>query len=84
LKRQSTSPIPTGLPFGGPCTDSVVTCANESRKGELCGGQPDPDAFCDTEPGAGDGDCDACPVRGGTTTEDEMFILLGDYYLIEP
>jgi len=29
----------------------------------------------------GDGACDACPVNGGTTTEDEMFILLGDYYI---
>ncbi len=27
------------------------------------------------------GDCDACPVLAGVTTEDEMFILLGAYYL---
>ena len=30
------------------------------------------------------GVCDACPVRGGVTTEDEMFILTGSYYVPEP
>jgi len=25
--------------------------------------------------------CDACPVRGGFTTADEMFILIGSYYI---
>ncbi len=46
-------------------------------KGVLCGGN---DAFCDSTPGAGDGLCDACPVHGGVTTEDEMFVLLGSYF----
>ncbi len=33
---------------------------------------------------AGDlaGICDACPLRGGVTTEDEMFILLGAFYIV--
>ncbi len=39
------------------------------------------DAACDSTPGAGDGACDACTLNGGTTTEDEMFILLGSYYI---
>jgi hypothetical protein len=38
------------------------------------------DGACDTTPGAGDGECDACSVRFGTTTEDEMFILLGAFF----
>ena len=38
-----------------------------------CGGS---DAVC----GAG-GVCDACPVHGGVTTADEMFILLGSFYV---
>ena len=38
-------------------------------------------AACDTSPGAGDGFCDACTLYGGVTTEDEMFILLGSYYV---
>jgi hypothetical protein len=28
--------------------------------------------------------CDACAIRGGVTTQDEMFILLGSYYIPEP
>jgi hypothetical protein len=39
------------------------------------------DRSCDSSASAGDGDCDACPVAFGTTTEDEMFILLGAYYV---
>jgi len=37
------------------------------------------DADCDTSPGAGNGDCDACVARFGVTTDDEMFVLLGSY-----
>jgi len=82
VKRQSTSPIPTpifGFALGGPCSDNRVTCMAGPNQGELCFGQPS--SFCDTAPGAGDGECDACPLGGGTTTEDEMFLLLGDYYV---
>jgi len=25
--------------------------------------------------------CDACPLTGGVTTEDEMFVLLGLFYI---
>jgi len=81
IKRQSTSPLPPGglfgITLGGPCEDDEVACIGGPRHGQLCNGS---DAFCDSEPDAGDGDCDACPVRGGLTTEDEMFILLGGYY----
>ena len=38
---------------------------------------------CDSSPGAGDGECDACPITGGESTENEMFNLFGLYY-IEP
>ena len=34
------------------------------------------DADCDTAMGAGDGSCDACPITGGVTTENEMFVLM--------
>jgi hypothetical protein len=33
--------------------------------------------------GAGDGWCDACPITGGESTENEMFVLFGAVY-IEP
>jgi hypothetical protein len=39
-----------------------------------CSGADD-DAACDSTPGAGDGDCDACAITSGQTTEDEMFVL---------
>jgi hypothetical protein len=94
VKRASTSPEPPD-PFGGsvgpflavlggPCRENL-SCANEGpMQGERCA---DPSwnpvhEFCDSSPGAGDGDCDACPVHGGVTTEDEMFILLGSYYQV--
>lgn len=83
VKRRSTSPEPpVEFPgIGGPC--SRPTHCAEGRVGEPCSGRTDAerDASCDTEPGAGDGMCDACPLRGGVTTEDEMFILLGQYFI---
>jgi len=30
------------------------------------------------------GICDACATGGGVTTEEEMFILLGSYFVQEP
>lgn len=73
VKRQSTSPEPPQFfAPGGPCDDDVVACIGGDNHGDLCGGS---DANC---PG---GECDACPVRGGVTTEDEMFILIGSYYI---
>ncbi len=80
VKRQSTSPSPPlPLQLGGPCSDSEVACVNDGpNKGALCNAV---DSFCDSSPGAGDGVCDACPVRGGVTTEDEMFILLGGFFV---
>jgi len=78
IKRQSTSVSPPlGLPFGGPCPDAELQCIGPNE-GTPCFGD---DALCDSAPAAGDGDCDACPVRGGVTTTDEMFILLGDYFI---
>jgi hypothetical protein len=41
-----------------------------------CGGD---DSVC----GEG-GMCDACPLLGGVTTDDEMFLPLGSYYVAEP
>jgi len=73
-----TSPLvkTNSNPLGG-CAVSKRACMDGPNKGVLCGGN---DAFCDTTPGAGDGLCDACPVVGGVTTEDEMFVLIGLFY----
>jgi cysteine-rich repeat protein len=79
VKRRSTSP-PSGLAFfgiGGPCPVAETRCIGGPKHNELCNGSH---AFCNDLPG--DGVCDACPLKGGVTTEDEMFILLGGYYIV--
>jgi hypothetical protein len=65
--------------IGGPCNPSKLACLDGPNRGELCwtGEITSSDAFC-----GGSGLCDACPVHGGITTEDEMFIFLGNYYVV--
>jgi hypothetical protein len=41
------------------------------------------DSDCDSAPGAGDGDCDACPIKAGSTTENEMFVMM-PWYVLPP
>ena len=81
VKRRSTSPSPPGFGIGsgGPCGAGEVVCLGGPHQGELCGGD---DRRCAGRAGTAGGVCDACPLRGGVTTEDEMFILLGSYYLV--
>jgi hypothetical protein len=96
VKRNSTSPIPPqfgNLAPGGKCfynsfgtiVDTGISCLAGPKKGQECRSDPsgvwDGDhSVCDSAPGSGDGICDACPLTGGVTTDDEMFILLGAYY----
>jgi hypothetical protein len=84
VKRRSTSPgAPGGI--GGALTPECTrpTHCTEGRTGSPCSGGDDGarDASCDSSPGAGDGHCDACTLHGGVTTEDEMFVLFGAYYV---
>lgn len=65
VKRNSTS-------VGSTCIGDAF-CYGGPNEGMPCGSD---DSVC----GEG-GVCDACTVRGGGTTEDEMFILLGSYYV---
>ena len=64
-------------PVGSGCSVGSRQCLGGATPGADCNGN---DSVCDSFPGAGDGVCDACPVTGGFTTEDEMFIMLGLYY----
>jgi len=41
------------------------------------------DRDCDSAPGANDGDCDACAITAGATTEDEMFSLT-QWFVLPP
>ena len=80
VKRRSTSP-PGGqlfgqLTIGGPCAVNKTRCIGGPQHNQLCNGN---DAVCDSS--AGDGDCDACPLTGGFRTQDEMFILFGNFWV---
>ena len=94
VKRRSTAPFAPeflggvfgDLVLGGPCIFETY-CMDGPNKGLSCiapDGFTADDRMCDNAPGANDGVCDACPARGGITTEDEMFIMLGTYYLVDP
>jgi hypothetical protein len=66
LKRNSTS-------VGTTCNNRAY-CAGGVTPGLSCGND---DSMC------GDGGaCDACTVKGGFTTEDEMMLLLGNFYVV--
>lgn len=56
-----------------------VACV-AGKIGAACSGAGDGKS-CDSQPGAGDGSCDACPITAGPTTEDEMFVVMPWYIL---
>ena len=78
VTRASRVPQSARNTIGG-CTP--IACA-AGKIGAACDGEAD-DATCDSSPGAGDGDCDACRITGGESTENEMFLLIGQYYIDE-
>jgi hypothetical protein len=69
VKRYSTAPTDLSR-----CQVSELACTDGPNKGAACHGDS---SQC---PG---GACDACPLRGGVTTDDEMFVLLGAYFCPE-
>ncbi len=79
VKRESTKPntpvCASGLAGCG-CAPDRRVCLGGPDQGTPCNGD---DALC----GEG-GLCDACPLLGGVTTDDEMFIPLGSYYVASP
>jgi hypothetical protein len=78
VKRESTKPnTPVcGFPRTGcGCSASARSCFGGPNEGMACNGD---DAVC----GEG-GMCDACPLLGGFTTDDEMFLPLGSYYILD-
>ncbi len=62
--------------FGCGCAPEERSCYGGPDQGMTCNGD---DSLC-----GGVGICDACPTGGGVTTEEEMFILLGSYFIQEP
>ena len=79
VKRESTKPnTPTCALVGASCgcAPSARVCLFGDNQGASCAGD---DAVCGP-----DGLCDACPLRGGITTDDEMFIPLGSFFVQSP
>ncbi len=68
---------PSALKTFGACNPTA--CA-AGKVGAACKGSTD-NHTCDSAPGANDGLCDACAIKGGESTENEMFILIGAYYI---
>jgi hypothetical protein len=56
------------------CNAGQVYCMGGADQGKQCSADSD----------CSGGTCEACIVQGGFTTEDEMFILLGDFYVVPP
>ncbi len=64
------------MPERGKCTP--VACV----KGKVTAACTS-DRDCDTATGKNDGQCDACPITAGQTTENEMFVLM-NWYILPP
>ena len=62
--------------FACGCEPELRSCFGGPEQGMPCNGD---DSVC----GEG-GICDACPVGGGVTTEEEMFVLFGSYFVQTP
>lgn len=72
VKRRSTSPAPC---LATHCTAGQVT--------QPCSGATaaERDASCDSEPDLGDGECDACTLSGGFSSDDAALGLVGQYFI---
>jgi hypothetical protein len=79
VERESTKPNTPACSFflaSCGCDSGDRVCLGGDNQGEPCNGD---DSVC------GDGGlCDACPLLGGVTTDDEMFIPLGSYFVKNP
>ena len=62
--------------FGCGCPEEERSCFGGPNEGMACNGD---DSVC----GEG-GVCDACPAGPGVTTEEEMFLVLGSYFVETP
>ncbi len=80
VKLKSTSPCPPngcGLIPGGPCGPG----GDPTNPEIYCVGGPNQADLCTTNADCPNSTCDACNLQGGVTTEDEMFIGIGSFYV---
>jgi hypothetical protein len=64
------------MPERGTCTPVACVAGNVTAACMT-------DRDCDSAPGTSDGDCDACAITAGQTTENEMFVLM-NWYVLPP
>jgi hypothetical protein len=69
VTRKSRMPPPNATCTPVACTAGKVGAACRSN------------ADCDSAPAKQDGECDACPITSGLTTENEMFVLMPWYVM---
>lgn len=83
VRKHSERPDAASCAFGD-ANDFVGQCGCEPER-RACLGGPNQGTLCNGDDSVcGDGGvCDACPVWGGVTTEEEMFAVLGAYYVIQ-
>lgn len=67
------------------CDEAFAQCGCEPED-RYCLGGPNQGTRCNGDDGVcGEGGvCDACPLLGGSTTDDEMFLPFGMYYIETP
>jgi hypothetical protein len=83
VRKHSNRPDARTCAFGD-FTDFVGQCGCQPED-RACLGGPNQGMICngdDSVCGQG-GVCDACPVWGGVTTEEEMFGVIGAYYVVD-
>lgn len=82
VRRHSERPDANTCAFGEIAPEFVGPCGCPPELRECLGG-PDQGMICGEDDSAcGEGGvCDACPVWGGVTTEEEMFGILGAFYV---
>jgi len=83
VRKHSERPDANTCAFGA-ANDFVGACGCEPDE-RACFGGPNQGTACEGDDSiCGEGGvCDACPVWGGVTTEEEMFGILGAYYVIQ-
>lgn len=83
VRRDSTGTDQAACAFADASGGFITACGCEPED-RACLGGPDQGTLCggDHTMCGGAGICDACPLGGGITTEEEMFAVVGSFFVI--